>query len=240
LAFIWQSIPDPEVLLSLSPEEVGQHLISHIAALPEQKAHPSMFETGLIGDRMYPDSYRVSIPGAVLEAWAWLQAEGHLVLTSGSSNGWVRLSRRAQTLTDPVAFAKYRATRLLPKELLHKDIRERVWLNVMRGDFETAVFEAMRRVEINVREASDVEDLGVKLMRAAFHPDTGPLRDINAEFAEREARMHLFSGAIGSYKNPISHRHVPLGDAGEVVEQIMLASHLLRIVDARLAALKTG
>jgi hypothetical protein len=47
---------------------------------------------------------------------------------------------------------------------------------------------------------------------------------------EREARAHLFAGAIGSYKNPHSHRSVDL-KATDAVEMLLLASHLLRILD---------
>jgi hypothetical protein len=58
------------------------------------------------------------------------------------------------------------------------------------------------------------------------------LADKSAPRAEQEALMHLMAGAVGSYKNPHSHRNVVI-EAAEAVEMIMLASHLLGIVDKR-------
>jgi len=62
---------------------------------------------------------------------------------------------------------------------------------------------------------------------------TGPLTDQTQEEAEREALGHLFAGAIGSYKNPHSHRTVTITEPREAQEMVSLASHLLRIVEAR-------
>jgi uncharacterized protein (TIGR02391 family) len=98
----------------------------------------------------------------------------------------------------------------------------------------------MKAVEVSVREAGGFSsgDLGVDLMRKAFHEDNGPLTDKSVEKSERLARSALFAGAIGSYKNPHSHREVNLNDPDEAMEIVLLANHLLRIVDGRVKAMK--
>jgi len=51
--------------------------------------------------------------------------------------------------------------------------------------------------------------------------------------AERQTLSELVAGALGSYKNPHSHRNISIKDASEAAEMIVLASHILKIVDAR-------
>ena len=109
----------------------------------------------------------------------------------------------------------------------------------LRGDYETAVFQAYKEVEVRVRQVCRFGDdkLGVSLMREAFNPDKGPLRDENIDQSEREAMAALFAGSIGLMKNPASHRNTNLDDPGEAAEAILWANYLLRIVDRRAASL---
>ena len=72
------------------------------------------------------------------------------------------------------------------------------------GDYETASFAAMKAVEVEVRRVAGLpkELLGVALMRKAFSPKDGALRDPGAEGGEQQATADLFAGPSGPTKAP--------------------------------------
>jgi uncharacterized protein (TIGR02391 family) len=171
---------------------------------------------------------------AMSEALSWLIREGLLVQQPGHQAGWFVPARRAQSIHTKADIDSFIKAKQLPRGQLHPSIIQQSFSDFIRGDYSGAVFKAFREVEIVVREAAHLADtdIGVPLMRKAFDSKNGALSDPAQHESEREALSHLFAGAIGSYKNPSSHRRVEL-DAEQATEMIMLASHLLKIVDSR-------
>lgn len=230
-----QLFPDLEVIAALEQEELGLRLLPWIAQFPggNRQLAWALREIG----ESYPGPKQSEIAIAIREAWAWLEGAALLIESPAfvGPNQIRILSRKAIALAATPERARIVNSRLLPKDILHPSIRENVWALFHRGKLDTAVFEAMKAVEVAVRSASGLsaKDVGVGLMRRAFDADNGPLSDMNVERSEREARAHLFAGAIGSYKNPHSHRNVMLDDASEAAEILLIANHLLRIVDSR-------
>jgi uncharacterized protein (TIGR02391 family) len=100
------------------------------------------------------------------------------------------------------------------------------------GEYELAAFAAMREVEIRVRELSGAASslVGVRLMRESFR-EGGKLCNSDLDPGERVGLMELFAGAIGTFKNPPSHRQVNYADLSEASEVILLADLLMRLLD---------
>ena len=103
-----------------------------------------------------------------------------------------------------------------------------------QGELVEAVRSAFIFIEEEVRAAGGFQksDYGIDLMRKAFDATNGPLgdHDQSKPKGERDALAHLFAGAIGRFKNPVSHGSPPL-TLPEAQDQMLLASHLLRILD---------
>ena len=70
---------------------------------------------------------------------------------------------------DETEFAGFRASRMLPKETLHPRLADKVWSAFLRGEYDVAVLQAMKAVEVAVRDAAGFPNsvLGVNLMRTA-------------------------------------------------------------------------
>ena len=237
-------VPNVDVLLALEVEELAGVLLVHLNGYE----HTVRNQGGTNYNNFFNapprqdyESRQPEVDRALMEAMTWLRGAGLMVESASLTGGFFFISRRGKTILSRDDFATYRKAGLLPTAQLHPHIVSRVYPAFMRGEYGTAVFQAFREVEVAVRDAGSFgpNDLGKELMRNAFKPASknsqptmppGPLTDTELPFAEQEAMASLFAGAIGLYKNPQSHRHVPTlpEDAAEV---IVFASQLLRIID---------
>jgi len=170
---------------------------------------------------------------ALAEAWSWLEARCLVAPDPDQSAADARIVTRMGRR----ALASGSLAEILAAEriglALHPRLQGKVAPIFLLGDYETAAFKAMKEVEVRVRELAGFSNdlIGVTLMRQAFNPANGALADATHEIGEREARSHLFSGAIGCFKNPTSHRTVTYADPTEASEVVLLADLLMRILD---------
>lgn len=169
------------------------------------------------------------------EAWMWLLHEGLIAPHPKNAGDWVFVTRRGRKFRELGDPKKFKAANMLPHDTLDPKLAAKVRPPFLRADYDSAIFEAFKEVEIRVRNLSGLtkDDIGVPLMRKAFKPGEGPLIDQEQTGGEQQGVMDLFAGAIGSFKNPSSHRDVDLADPVETVELIGFADLLLRIADRR-------
>jgi len=234
---LYDLIPDADSVLALEPEElagVGLELITLGAAAggPSRLHSTSFAHPDTLGP--FPQHKRNQVEYAMAEGWNWLVREGLIAPAPGDTHGWHFVTRRGAQLKNRAGVAAYTNSVQLPRAILHPELVKCCWSAFMRGEYDTAVFQAFRELEVAIREAGgfSADDFGVALAQKAFSEKNGPLADMGAPSGERVALLQMMVGALGSYKNPHSHRRVQLS-AVDATEMIVMASHLMKIVDAR-------
>ncbi len=235
-------IPNVADFLSLGPEELAAYLIEYLNSLSEdEKERISQYE--FISFRTvsdYPGTRRKESVRALSEAWSVLVQEGLVAPKPHEEDpmhvGYF-ITRRGKTLRNAEDFISFRHSELFPKNSIHPELLKETYPSFLRGEYETAIFQAFKTVEVRVRNSCPpaYENLlGTDLMHKAFHAENGPLTNKAEPIAERQALQALLAGAIGRFKNPSSHRHVPIKSPTETIEVLQFASQLLRVIDDRL------
>jgi uncharacterized protein (TIGR02391 family) len=219
-------------MLALPLDRLALVVLEHIKVTDEWNTYNVQNDAGLRG-RGYQARCAIS------EALNWLLSHGLIAhgkpgQTDAQS---MIITRQGQAALDR-GLAPVLAMQRLSTDL-HPSL-ERVRSQFLLGEYELAAFAALREVEIRVRELAKQPNtvLGVGLMRLAWHPQTGPLTDEALDPGERQAIADLFAGALGTFKNPPSHRQVDYDDPVQASEIVLLADLLLRMLDT--TALRIG
>ena len=238
-------LPSPSEIASLLPEELAPYILRDLAQIG-----PNSMDRGRLHMANYCNHFDADIHGparthqerentrrSLAEAWSLLETLGFIARETNQNGEWVFVTRRGrEAAKSRETFERGRRAALFPSDMLHADLRGAAYDALVRGNFQQAVAEAFRVVEVRVRNASQLEGVGASLMRAAFHEDTGPLRSDVPDKGERQALPHLFAGAFGWVRNPASHRDVSMDEVNNALEQLMLASLLLRITDEQISS----
>lgn len=243
------TFPDLDALESAAVEDVA-FLGLEQATSAERNFSPgniilSLTQSPYVASHGLTPQAVVSRMKAVLsEAFAWLEAEGLIVKDySEHSGSWYLVSRRGRAVKGREGLSSYAKARYLPRDVLRDDVSEVALAPFLAGRYDEAVRAAFTRLEVAIREGSEYghDQYGVPMVREAFNPgkkdgsgNLGPLADPDLEFTEREAVAHLFAGAIGYIKNPLSHRELNIEDARLAASRILLANDLMFTLAAHL------
>jgi uncharacterized protein (TIGR02391 family) len=217
-------LADAEIC-DLSLEDLAMVVLSHLSATNEWN-----FDNFRVSESVRSRS--ADAQSCIYEAMNWLVGNGIVAMgRPGQSHSQsiiiTRLGRRAIA----EGLNRIKAGTRLSVDLHPLVVATRS--QFVGGDFEAAVFGAMRSVEIRVRDlaGADASLVGVPLMREAFQPDRGPLANPKLDPGERHGVMDLFAGAMGMFKNPSSHRQVDYANPAEASEVVLLADLLHRHLD---------
>jgi len=231
--------PPIETALELEPEELAPFVLRFLKDREESNESINRHNFTLVNSPAfldYANGHQKELGERLMEAWIWLEKEMFIVpKPGGGGTDEFFITRRGKKILDEQDFDSYKKGSLLPSENLDPVLVRKVKPLFIRGDYDTAIFQAFKEVEIRVRGKAGYTDneIGVSLMRKAFKPSDGPLADSSLDQGEQQAVSDLFAGAMGSFKNPSSHRNVEYTDPSEVADIIHIANQLLRMCEER-------
>jgi uncharacterized protein (TIGR02391 family) len=240
-----QSIRSPADLLDMTREELAHALLR---SMQERQHHPiqrvnresAVSELFALTDAISPMERRrleTKLEPAFrkafeqLERWELIEPEASM----NGKNGYLGLTEKGEQSNAQVDFENLRQRRLLLPEMLHPKLQGDVHADFLAGKFGKAVFGAFKIVEMDVRKAAGLaeRDHGAQLMQIAFNERNGPLTDPAEDPTQQKALRLLFEGALGRFRNPEGHTDRTFSDPMEPMQELMLASRLLRLLEGR-------
>jgi uncharacterized protein (TIGR02391 family) len=240
-----KSIKGPADLLDMTVEELAFALLGAMQQRRSNPLHPvsrnsAVSELNSIIDPISPMDWRrleVRLEPLFrkafdqLERWELIEAK----YGQSESSGYIVLTEKGIAATARVDYENLRQRRLLVPEMMHPKLRGDVHADFLAGKFGKAVFGAFKIVEVEIRAAAGLTDadFGAQLMQVAFNEKNGPLTDKSEDPSQRKALRLLFEGSFGRFRNPEGHADRVFADPIEPMQELMLASRLLRLLEGR-------
>lgn len=176
--------------------------------------------------------YAAGIQRIMAEAISWLRAHGMVARDPGQSSPdaifVTRYGHQAASLSlnEVHSFERIR-------DDLHPLLISKVRKQFLLGEYEMAVFVAMKAVEIRVRKLGGYSDevTGDDLVTQAYKPGGPLVVNPSAPTAEVHGTMFLFKGAFAVLRNPSGHREVKFDNVNEAMSAVMVANLLMHILD---------
>lgn len=226
--------PPVEALRQLPPEEIALYILQYFARKDkalrgEQPPNRINFMNSVHASRLQEAEFEMA------EGLHWLYMEGLIADKPRETGHWVFITRKGKQLLESADLSVHLYSSLLPIGRLDAVLERKVRPAFIRGDYDVAVLQAYREVEIRIRNFAGLgnEIYGHDLIVAAFQPERGCLTDNEQLANERESVFKIFDGAIGLFKNPLSHRDVNIDNPNEAAELVLFANYLLRFVERR-------
>lgn len=228
--------PSAETILDMEPEELAPLVLKFLNESGSQKLNMHNFSLGTDTDFITwagEDPRRQNeILQRLIVSWRWLEREMFVAPSPDEGGEWRFITRKGEKALQEEDFMTYVKDSLLPSKNLHPILARKVKPLFLRGDYDTAIFQAFKIIEVEVRKKGGYtnSDYGVDLMRKAFHPQTGSLTNAKSEQSEKQAMSDLFAGAIGLFKNPVSHRFIENVSPEDVADLIRFTNFLLTML----------
>lgn len=229
------SFPSPDDLLALPVDEVGTCLLRWFVASREEPQRSTWTNMAWLTGAFEIDGAAAGrLAEVISEAWGWLEAKGLITrqpADRGRDDRYFVTRRGEATAADAEGLATLYAVERATLELhpiMEKEVRPQLTL----GQYDVAVFVAMRSVEARVRWLAglDASLVGTKLMSEAFGAGKR-LRFPRDDAGEANGVMDLFRGAMGAFKNPTSHRVFAFDDPAVACQAVLMADLLHRTLD---------
>jgi uncharacterized protein (TIGR02391 family) len=233
--------PTAEQLLAAPAHEIERVLLSHVVEYCADGMHPMVTRDSISSGLFEANGYTFSIKTksdvqrVIGRAWKALEDAGFIEEPDpyNGKNGFRVPSAEGRSAHAAADYIGVRMRSKFSREMFHPALPDAAWNAFAAGDYDTAVFEAFKSVEVAVRAKGGYtdRDFGSVLMKKAFDPENGPLRDKSASRLRRNARCDLFAGAFSEIRNPKGHNDPTITDAIVAAEELMTAGVLRRIVD---------